>query len=133
MRVLIYFQFIQVLIPFAYSTMSSTVLSSHVLDTSTGRPAAGLFVQLYKNKEDSWMLWHNTATNADGRIVFPFTKDSMDAGTYKLVFNVEHYYKASEKETIYPSVEIIFKTEEDQHYHIPLLLSPYGYTTYRGS
>ncbi|KOB71017.1 5-hydroxyisourate hydrolase [Operophtera brumata] len=113
--------------------MSRPVLSSHVLDTSTGQPAPGLLVELYKKRDNSWTLWHSTTTNGDGRILFPFSKDSMAAGTYRLVFKVEDYYRTLNKETLYPYVEIVFSTKEDQHYHIPLLLSPYGYSTYRGS
>lgn len=90
------------------SDMSRQVLSSHILDTSTGRPAAGVFVELYKKRENSWTLWHNTTTNGDGRISFPFTKESMAAGIYKLVFNVEEYYKRTETETIYPHIEVSF-------------------------
>lgn len=84
--------------------MSRAVLSSHILDTSTGKPASGVRVELYK-KESSWTLWHNTATNADGRILFPFSKDSMAAGTYKLVFKVEDYYRTLNTDTLYPYVE----------------------------
>ncbi|XP_046972409.1 uncharacterized protein LOC124539156 [Vanessa cardui] len=98
-----------------------------------GRPAAGMFVELYKKKDNGWTLWHNTVTSSDGRIQFPFSKESMAEGTYKLKFNVEDHYTRSNQETLYPYVEIVFKTKEDEHYHIPLLLSPYGYSTYRGS
>lgn len=86
--------------------MSRPVLSTHVLDTSTGRPAAALFVELYKKKENSWALWHSTTTTSDGRIQFPFTNDSMSGGTYKLMFKVGDYYKMLDKETIYPFVEV---------------------------
>ncbi|CAG5006891.1 unnamed protein product [Parnassius apollo] len=113
--------------------MSRPILSTHVLDTSTGSPAAGLFVELLKKRDDTWTLWHNTVTSGDGRIQFPFSKESMAPGTYKLKFNVEDYYKKTGKTTLYPYVEIVFNTTEGGHYHIPLLLSPYGYTTYRGS
>ncbi|XP_061705056.1 uncharacterized protein LOC133516242 [Cydia pomonella] len=101
--------------------------------TSTGRPAVQLFTELFKQKGDSWVSWHNTVTTGDGRIQFPFTKDSMSAGTYKLKFNVGDYYTKNGKETLYPYVEIVFEVKENEHYHIPLLLSPYGYSTYRGS
>ncbi|KAL4709614.1 hypothetical protein ACJJTC_007345 [Scirpophaga incertulas] len=113
--------------------MSRPILSSHVLDTSTGRPAAGLSVELYKKKDENWVIWHSTMTNSDGRIMFPFSKDSMAEGTYKLHFKVDDYFKSMDKETFYPFVEIFFKTKEGEHYHVPLLLSPYGYSTYRGS
>ncbi|XP_037967108.2 5-hydroxyisourate hydrolase isoform X1 [Plutella xylostella] len=113
--------------------MSRLVLSTHVLDTSTGKPAVGVFVELYKDKEPNWVQWHNTATNTDGRIQFPFSKDSMAEGTYKLKFNVGEYYERNGKESLYPYVEIVFKVKDGEHYHIPLLLTPFGYSTYRGS
>lgn len=90
-------------------TMSRPVLSSHVLDVSTGKPAAGVFVELYKKKDNDWTLWHNTVTSIDGRIQFPFSKDSMAAGTYKLKFNVEDHYSRSNIETLYPYVEVSFR------------------------
>lgn len=86
--------------------MSNSVLSSHVLDTAEGKPAAGVFVDLFKKKENNWTLWHSTATNGDGRIQFPFTNDSMAAGTYKLHFKIGDYYKNAGKETLYPYVEV---------------------------
>ncbi|XP_041971814.1 5-hydroxyisourate hydrolase [Aricia agestis] len=113
--------------------MSRPVLTTHVLDTSSGKPARDLFVELYKQKDDKWTLWHNTITSADGRIQFPFSSEVVGAATYKLKFNVADYYKQNNKETIYPYVEIVFKTTEGEHYHIPLILSPYSYSTYRGS
>lgn len=115
------------------SAMSRPVLSTHVLDTSTGKPSAGIFVELYKQKNDSWILWHNTTTTENGRIQFPFSNDSMSAGTYKLVFKTGDYYQKLGKETLYPFVEVTFKTIDGEHYHIPLLLSPHGFSTYRGS
>ncbi|KAJ2944891.1 hypothetical protein O0L34_g1782 [Tuta absoluta] len=116
--------------------MSRPILTSHVLDTSAGTPGAGMFVELFKkqeSKQDSWTQWHSTTTNGDGRIQFPFSKESMAPGIYKLKFNVLDYYKSRGKETLYQYVEIVFETKEDGHYHIPLILSPYGYSTYRGS
>ncbi|KAJ0171715.1 hypothetical protein K1T71_012478 [Dendrolimus kikuchii] len=113
--------------------MSRPVLSTHALDISTGTPVAGLFVELYKQKTDSWVLWHNTATNSDGRIQFPFSNDSMSEGIYKLVFKTGDHYKNLEIKTLYPFIEITFEIKDGEHYHIPLLLSPFGYSTYRGS
>ncbi|XP_059056074.1 uncharacterized protein LOC131849957 [Achroia grisella] len=98
-----------------------------------GRPASKLYVDLFKKKDNIWTAWHSTVTNTDGRILFPFTKDSMPEGTYKLHFKVGDYYKTAGKETLYPYVEVPFETKNNQHYHIALLLSPFGYTTYRGS
>lgn len=86
--------------------MPRPVLSTHVLDTSTGQPASGLYVELFKNKGNSWTLWHSTMTTSDGRIQFPFSNDSMAEGTYKLLFKVGDYYKMIDKETLYPIVEV---------------------------
>lgn len=88
--------------------MSRPVLSTHVLDTSTGKPVAGIFVELYKKRDgDLWTQWHNRVTSSDGRIQFPFVQESMGAGTYKLKFNVEEYYSRNHKDTLYPYVEVI--------------------------
>lgn len=86
--------------------MSRPILSTHVLDTAAGTPVAGLIVELYKQKETNWLSWHSGATNGDGRLQFPFTSDSMAAGTYKLRFNVEDYFGKTGKETLYPYVEV---------------------------
>lgn len=85
---------------------TKTKLSTHVLDTSIGRPAAGLFVELYKQKSSEWILWHNTVTSTDGRIQFPFTEDSLQAATYKLKFNIEQHYKKCNVDTLYPYIEV---------------------------
>lgn len=90
--------------------MSRPILSTHVLDTSTGKPANGLIVKLFKKRDDScWTLWHNTVTSSDGRIQFPFSKDFMAVGIYKLRFNVGDYYNNLNKETLYPIVEVCKK------------------------
>lgn len=87
--------------------MSRPVLTTHVLDTSTGQPGVGIFVELYKKRsDDGWTQWHNTVTSSDGRIQFPFSKESMSEGTYKLKFNIEDYYKRTNQETLYPYVEV---------------------------
>lgn len=86
--------------------MSQSVLSTHVLDISTGTPVSGMFVELYKQKNGTWVLWHNTATNSDGRIQFPFSNESMSEGIYKLMFKTEEHYKNLNKETLYPFVEV---------------------------
>ncbi|XP_052741996.1 5-hydroxyisourate hydrolase isoform X2 [Bicyclus anynana] len=96
--------------------MSRPVLSTHVLDTSTGRPVAGIYVELYKKRDAFWTQWHNTMTSSDGRIQFPFLEESMGAGTYKLKFNVEDYYTRDHKETLYPFVEDHSSAQAQKHH-----------------
>lgn len=99
--------------------MSRPVLSTHVLDTSTGVPAANVFVELHKQRDgDSWTQWHSAMTSRDGRVQFPFTKESMGPGTYKLRFNIGEYYEKLGKETIYHFVEVskLFNFKIDSKY-----------------
>lgn len=87
--------------------MSRPVLSTHVLDTAVGSPAVGVYVELFKQQNpESWTQWHITTTSSDGRAVFPFSKEYMAPGTYKLKFNVGTYYKTLGKKTIYDYVEV---------------------------
>lgn len=105
-------------------------LSTHVLDTSLGRPAAGVEVSL--ETLDGATLGAGT-TDTDGR-VGRLGPEDLDAGDYRLRFASGAYYAASGVEGFYPEVVIAFTvTEVGAHYHVPLLLNPYGYSTYRGS
>ena len=73
-------------------------------------------------------------TNADGRISDLLVSDKiLPAGSYRLVFDTGNYFKSHEKKTFYPSVTVVFEITDHSHYHVPLLLNPYGYSTYRGS
>lgn len=111
-------------------------ITTHVLDTSLGRPAAGLNVLLDFHEEGiRWKLLAESNTNADGRIEDFLPEDTRLApGIYRLTFDTASYFHNSRVETFYPSVIVIFEVEDiASHYHVPLLLSPYGYSTYRGS
>ncbi len=110
-------------------------LSTHVLDTSTGRPAARVRVQLVARVESGRLqVIFEGETNADGRIPALLPYDRPGAGeTYRLSFDVGAYFAARRVEAFYPTVTIEFVAREDGHYHVPLLISPYGYSTYRGS
>lgn len=112
-------------------------ITSHVLDTSRGTPAAGIPVQLELNDGDSsapnWNLIGTGKTNDDGRV--PELKNrSVETGHYRINFLVSEYFAAQNVESFYPVVRIEFRvTDASDHYHVPLLLSPFGYSTYRGS
>jgi 5-hydroxyisourate hydrolase len=109
-------------------------LTTHILDTSKGKPAAGVPVILYSQKKDEWIEMAKGTTNDDGRIPDLLRKDmSVDVGTYKLRFETQSYFARQSIQSFYPFVEITFQVTSAEHYHVPLLLNPYGYSTYRGS
>ena len=110
-------------------------LSTHILDTALGRPAAGLPVRLEIEADGGWREVAKGSTNADGRVV-PLLPagTALAAATYRLTFDVAAYFGAAGVASFFPSVAITFEVRDaDQHHHVPLLLSPFGYTTYRGS
>lgn len=107
-------------------------ITTHILDTSRGKTAAGVIVTL-----EYWdgKLWSQTAkavSNGDGRVAdwsFP-----LRVGIYRLTFETGEYFRSRNTPTLYPSISVTFNVDDaNAHYHIPLLLSPHGYSTYRGS
>ncbi len=110
-------------------------ITTHVLDTTSGKPAAAVPVKLYHLNGDSWLSLGEGRTNDDGRIL-----DLLDeclhlpAGTYRMHFDTHQYFLNHNIKGFYPYVDIVFELHGGaEHYHIPLLLSPFGYSTYRGS
>lgn len=110
-------------------------ITTHILDTSKGKPAQGIQIILEQQvSENSWKEISRGNTNDDGRLPGLVAENTfLDFGIYRLVFDTETYYKNTQVEGLYPSVSIAFKVTENKHYHIPLLLNPFGYSTYRGS
>jgi 5-hydroxyisourate hydrolase len=110
-------------------------LSTHVLDTSIGRPAKGMKVRLdYRQPPGSWTELGKFATDADGRVQQLVGQDrTAGPGTYRLTFSVEAYFNALSIGTFYTDITIEFVVRDSSHHHVPLLVSPYGYSTYRGS
>ncbi|HJX29204.1 MAG TPA: hydroxyisourate hydrolase [Thermoanaerobaculia bacterium] len=110
-------------------------ITTHVLDTSRGRPASGVPVLLEMRADEGWREIARAETDADGRVrdLLP-PEFPVAAGTWRLTFDVGTYFDAQGVESFYPEASIIFVIRDaGQHYHVPLLLSPYGYSTYRGS
>lgn len=109
-------------------------ITSHVLDTAMGRPAEGISLTLYHIVKGESKIIGSDTTNKDGRSTKLLSKDhALDTGIYRLHFELESYLGTDSK-AFYPFADITFRViEADEHYHIPLLLSPFGYTTYRGS
>lgn len=118
------------------STRHHSAITTHVLDTSRGRPAEGVPLALdHLDAEVGWKKLANAMTDADGRVKHLLPPDhSLASGAYRLIFDVATYYRRHGGECFYPSVPIHFEVKDTgQHYHVPLLLSPFGYSTYRGS
>jgi 5-hydroxyisourate hydrolase len=110
-------------------------ITTHVLDVSLGRPAANVAVILETQSDaGNWTETARGATDADGRLREWAAAKTLPAGTYRLTFDTRAYFAARKIASLYPQVVIVFEVRDAQeHYHIPLLLSPFGYSTYRGS
>lgn len=110
-------------------------ISTHILDTAIGRPAAGVAVTLEREDNGSWSNVNRTTTDRDGRCKHLLSESqALKAGRYRIRFETATYFAPRHLTTLYPFVEITFEvTNPQEHYHIPLLLTANGYTTYRGS
>ncbi len=110
-------------------------ISTHVLDTARGRPAAGIPVTLARlQSEDGATDLLTQSTNEDGRVADMLSGEPLTPGIYRLTFQLEDYLASDAGGAFFPKVDITFQVDDaGQHYHVPLLLSPYGYSTYRGS
>ena len=110
-------------------------ITTHVLDTTRGLPAQNLPIVLYKQSSNDWEKLAEGVTNSDGRIAGLLADDLvLPAGIYRMHFETAPYFDANEEAGFYPYVDIVFELDgSDSHYHIPLLLTAYGYSTYRGS
>ena len=107
-------------------------ISTHVLDTALGRPAAGVPVTLERATDNR--VVGRGMTDADGRLRdLVSSKTPLDEGVYRLRFDVGAYFAATSRAAFYPEVVILFRITNDEHYHVPLLLNPFGYSTYRGT
>ena len=110
-------------------------ISTHILDTALGRPAAGVSVTLAYMTNEHWFTLNDAVTDANGRCLHLLPQSqALKPGLYRIHFKTATYYRQNQLEGLYPYIEIVFTVSEgQQHYHIPLLLTANGYTTYRGS
>ena len=110
-------------------------LSVHVLDIQSGQPSPGIEVQLEKHTESGWESLATGITAESGRISALYPDDrNFTAGAYRVTFETGDWFAEHDTRTFFPEIPVPFEvTNPSQHYHIPLLLSPYGYSTYRGS
>ena len=110
-----------------------THVSTHILDLSSGAPAAGVHVTLERADATGWAVQGRAATDADGRVRDAFGRVT-SAGRYRLTFATGAYFTARGVASFHPEVIVVFEIlDAQQHHHVPLLLSPFGYSTYRGS
>jgi 5-hydroxyisourate hydrolase len=106
------------------------MITTHVLDTSRGRPAAGIAITLSFHASDGWKEIGSGKTDADGRLRDLTKPGALQTGTYRITFDTGSYFP----EGFYPEVSVVFAIKDGSaHYHVPLLVSPFGYSTYRGS
>jgi 5-hydroxyisourate hydrolase len=112
-----------------------SAITTHILDTSRGRPAADVLVVLERRSGDGHQEIGRGKTDADGRLRTLLPQGApVSPGVYRLTFHTAEYFAALGGEGFYPEVTIAFEIKDSaQHYHVPLLLNPYGYSTYRGS
>ena len=111
-----------------------SAITTHVLDTARGVPAAGIHVRLERWQEGVWTIVGEGATDTDGRCRTLLASGApADLGRYRLTFETAPYFTARGLRTFFPEVVIAFDVAEPSHHHVPLLLSPFGYSTYRGS
>lgn len=115
-------------------------ITTHILDTARGKPASQVRVALYQasiyqQSDVPWLSIGEGVTDADGRVMALLSQnDPLPAGVYKLRFDTRAYFNRIKQASFYPYIEIVFQIEGDgEHYHLPLLLNPFGYSTYRGS
>jgi 5-hydroxyisourate hydrolase len=111
-----------------------SAITTHVLDTSRGRPAAGVHVELHRKSGETWKTVGAGLTDANGRCSNLLADGQLGSGTYRLIFHSGAYFQAQQAETFYSEIPVIFEVRDpNAHYHVPLLISPFGYSTYRGS
>jgi 5-hydroxyisourate hydrolase len=110
-------------------------ITTHVLDTSRGKPAEGIAIALQKPVgDDKWEDITKGTTNEDGRIPnFLSSEVTLEPGVYRMYFDTKAYFNKQGIKGFYPFVPIVFELFDTTHHHVPLLLNPFGYSTYRGS
>lgn len=106
-------------------------LTTHVLDTASGKPARGVPVVVERKTAGRWKVLGRGRTDADGRASGLLKPGLLTQGVYRLTFDTAAYFKG--KPAFYPEISVVFRVRDSRHHHVPLLLNPFGYSTYRGS
>jgi 5-hydroxyisourate hydrolase len=111
-----------------------STITTHVLDTSHGRPAVELKIELHRKSGEEWKSIGAGFTDENGRCGELLGEAPLAVGTYRLTFRAGAYFNAQHIESFYSDIPVVFEVRDARmHFHVPLLLSPYGYSTYRGS
>lgn len=110
-------------------------LSTHILDIAKGIPAPDVRIKLekYNNQSKTWTFVDEKKTDTNGRISDFLPSENANSGIFKLIYYTRDYFDKNNTESFYPFVEVVFEIRDKNHYHVPITLSPYGYSTYRGS
>jgi 5-hydroxyisourate hydrolase len=109
-----------------------SLITTHVLDTAAGKPAAGVAVRLAVRSGAGWHTLGEAVTDDDGR-VRDIGPDAAEPGTYRLTFRTGEYFFRDGRESFFPEVTVTFTVTDTGHHHVPILLSPFAFSTYRGS
>ncbi|CCZ47157.1 5-hydroxyisourate hydrolase [Bacteroides sp. CAG:661] len=119
----------------AIAQQANYQLSSHILDINRGQPASGVKISLSKLQDNhTWQMIDEKLTDENGRV-----KDFLEEGTtdhrgiYKLTYHISPYFESLHQSSFYPFIEVVFEIKDNKHYHVPITLSPYSYSTYRGN
>ena len=126
---------------FAFITLMSFAqnkeyqLSSHILDVSLGKPAVGVTIQLEKfnPKNKKWSVVDKKVTDNHGRVPDFLPTDKLNTGIYKLTYFTKEYFQKAGTDSFYPFIDVVFEIKDENHYHVPITLSAFGYSTYRGN
>ena len=135
MKSIIYILSFFLLTSISFAQTKSYQLSSHILDISTGTVAPDVSITLHKmNKDKSWAIVSQHKTDKNGRVtdLLPYAKMDND-GIYQLTFETYPYFESKKVDSFYPFVEVIFYIKGKEHFHVPITISPFGYSTYRGN
>jgi 5-hydroxyisourate hydrolase len=135
MKKLIYSAFFVLLSTIMLGQNKDFQLSSHILDVSKGLPAKDISIKLEKYNEQTnvWSFVDQKKTDLNGRITDFLNSEKSNLGVYRLTFYTSEYFKKQGIETFYPYIEIVFQIKDQKHYHVPITLSAFGYSTYRGN
>lgn len=121
--------------PASFAQKNNFQLSSHILDVSKGVPVSGVIIKLerYSQRTNIWSFVEEKKTDENGRITDFLNASQANSGIYKLTYFTAEYFKKNGIESFYPFIEVVFQIQDQNHYHVPITLSAYGYSTYRGN
>jgi 5-hydroxyisourate hydrolase len=135
MKKLIYTLAFILISTFTFAQAKTYQLSSHILDVSKGMPSAGVTIKLeqYNSDKKNWTILDEKITDENGRIGEFLSNEKTNRGIYKLTYLTSPYFEKDNIESFYPFIEVVFEIKDNNHYHVPITLSAFGYSTYRGN